>query len=215
VPLPAADEESEALVADTERLVIFEIPEAEGVELLRDGDDDPDTDEDNVETPPEDDGKTVVDEDSVELSPVGRLIIHARVYGLADFYDMPEPRDHAVECFRAVGGPEPRDIAPKGFANVARDVCKTFLRRDGGGTPELPKSALREAVLRLVAIYADELSTEDEFLNVLREESLQALAGDVFIALRTGSSNCIWTRQGRSYRYRPSNQTLRFKSTPM
>jgi hypothetical protein len=89
VPLPAADEESEALVADTERLVIFEIPEAKGVELLRDGDDDPDTDEDNVETPPEDDGKTVVDEDSVELSPVGRLIIHARVYGLADFYDMP------------------------------------------------------------------------------------------------------------------------------
>ena len=117
-----------------------------------------------------------------ELSTTDKLIVHARVYGLADYYDMGELRDHAYRCFMGVADYELEDAELKGFDNVAREVCRTTTRSDGsaGNSYESP---LRSGFLSLVALYAPKLANDGNFAAALYEPDLQEMFSDAFCAL--------------------------------
>ena len=129
---------------------------------------------------PKDDGATpIFDEEPVELSTTDQMVIHARVYGLAEYYDMAELRIHACGCFNhaADGG-----LDPKGFVNVARAVCRKITRDDGSLCSQID-SPLRRSFFANLTKYAADLARDQDFVAALYETILQDIAGDIFCAL--------------------------------
>ena len=109
-------------------------------------------------------------------------MIHARVYGLADYYDMSELRDHACGCFVNLTDDELEEADLEGFKNVAREVCRTTTREDGsdGGSFDSP---LRSAFLSLVALYAPKLASNANFAAALCEPNSHEIRTDIFCVL--------------------------------
>ncbi|KAM0710983.1 hypothetical protein Q7P35_001722 [Cladosporium inversicolor] len=122
---------------------------------------------------------TVPKEEPAEFSTTEKWVIHARVYGLADYYDMPELREHACSCFMEVADHELEDSDLEGFDEVAREVCKTNMREDGSAR-YTNDSPLHSGFLTLLARYAPELAPEPNFSAVLCEPDLQDSAAGIF-----------------------------------
>jgi hypothetical protein len=158
-------EDVEDSIIDMYSLTIGDAPTTGGVSLPQD----------DVDAP-------TLDENPAELSTADKCVIHARVYGLADYYDMPELRDHAYNCFVGVTNHELADADLKGFDNVAREVCKTTMR-DDGSTGNSFGSPFRSGFLSLVALYAPKLAANSEFTVALCEPDLQDSAAEIFCAL--------------------------------
>ena len=165
-----AEEDVEDSIIDMYSLAIGDAPTTGGVTLPQDDVDAPTT-----------------DENPAELSTADKCVIHARVYGLADYYDMPELRDHAYGRFMNATNHELDDDDLKGFGNVAREVCKMTMRDDGLAGNAFG-SPLRSGFLSLVALYAPKLAANSEFTVALCELDVQDSAADIFCALarRTG-----------------------------
>ena len=123
------------------------------------------------------------DEDPTELSLTDKWVIHARVYGLADYYDMPELRNHAYRQFKNVAYDDELEEADlKGFEHVAREVGKMTIRDDGSvGDPF--DSPLRSAFLSLVALHAPKLALEANFSALICEPDMLEMFADIFNAL--------------------------------
>ncbi|GAB7327248.1 hypothetical protein MBLNU13_g11143t1 [Cladosporium sp. NU13] len=128
------------------------------------------------------DGAPILDNAPAELSTTEKMVIHTRVYGVADYYDMPELRDHACRCFMNVASYELEDADLKGFDNVAREVCKTTVREDGSARNPL-KSPLHTGFFSLVTLYAPKLAPGSDFTVALCEPGLQDSAADIFCVL--------------------------------
>lgn len=157
-------EEVEDSITGIHSLAIEDAPTAGGVTLPQDN---------------ADAHATTHDEEPTELSTTDKWVIHARVYGLADYYDMPELRDHACGCFMEVADYDLEDSDLEGFDEVAREVCKTTMREDGS-TGYSYDSPLRSGFLSLVARYAPKLALDPNFSAVLCEPDLQDSIADVF-----------------------------------
>jgi len=123
------------------------------------------------------------DEEPTELSFTDKWVIHARVYGLADYYDMRELRAHAYRQFMHVAYDDELEEADlKGFEHVAREVGKMTIRDDGSvGDPF--DSPLRSAFLSLVALHAPKLALEANFSALLCEPDMLEMFADIFNAL--------------------------------
>lgn len=132
-----------------------------------------------VTLPQDNTDATKIDEESIELSPTDKWVIHARVYGLAEYYDMPELRDHAYDHFVSVANDELEDSDLEGFDKVAREVCKTTVRQDGSAGYSYD-SPLRSGFLSLVARYAPKLALDANFSAALCEPDLQDSSADFF-----------------------------------
>jgi hypothetical protein len=131
-------------------------------------------------TLPKDESTTSIpDEEPAELSTIDQMVIHARVYGLAEYYDMAELRIHACGCFNhaADGG-----LDPKGFVNVARAVCRKITRDDGSRCSQ-SDSPLRRSFFTNLTRYAATLARDPDFVAALYEPNLRDIAGDIFCAL--------------------------------
>lgn len=178
--LPSKDDEG--LITDTETLATADVPAAEGVALEQDDGATPRIEgipaAESVALPQDDGAAPAIDGEQVELSPAEKGIIYARVYGLADCYDISELRHHARSNFMEVADEEPGDKDLKGFADVAREICKITTRFD-----DAYKDPLRADFLSLVARYASKLTHDTDFVAGLYEPELQDSAGDIFVAL--------------------------------
>lgn len=131
-------------------------------------------------TLPKDESTTSIhDEEPAELSTIDQMVIHARVYGLAEYYDMAELRIHACGSFNhaADGG-----LDPKGFVNVARAVCRK-ITRDDGSLRSQSDSPLRRSFFAHLTKHAPDLARDPDFVAALYETNLRDFAGDIFCAL--------------------------------
>jgi hypothetical protein len=149
----------------TEALAIEDVLTAEGLTL-----------------PENDDAMPVTDNERPELSAADKWIIHARVYGLADYYDMSELRELAHSRFMAVADGQAASPDLSGFVNVAREVCRRTTAADG--MIAIPyKTSLRTGFLSLIARYASKLSLDSDFVAGLNEPDLRNIMSDIFCAL--------------------------------
>lgn len=135
-------------------------------------------------TLPQNDAEAMVldDNEPAELTTTDKWVIHARVHGLAEYYDMPELRDHTYDRFMSVANHELEDGDLEGFDQVARQVCKTTVRQDGSAGYSYD-SPLRSGFLSLVARYAPKLALDANFSATLCEPDLQDSVADIFCAL--------------------------------
>lgn len=131
-----------------------------------------------IRLPGDDTVTSVLDGDQAKLSAADKWVIHARVYGLAEYYDMSELRDEAHSRFMHVAGDELGDIDLSGFHNVAREVCRTTMREDGSGEAMYERS-LRSGFLSLVALYAPKLALDADFSAALYTPDLQGILVDI------------------------------------
>jgi hypothetical protein len=131
-------------------------------------------------TLPRDDAATpALEEDQAKLSPTDQRVIHARVYALAEYYEMSELRDHACNRFRRVADD---DLDPKGFIKAARAICGKITRDDGSLCTSYD-SPLRAAFLSNIAFYAPKLALDPDFVAALYEPNLHDVSADIFCAL--------------------------------
>lgn len=135
-----------------------------------------------VTLPQEDVDALMLGNEPVELSTTDKMVVHARVYGLADYYDMPKLRAYACRCFMDVANCELEDADLKGFDDVAREVCKKTTR-DDGSTGNSFDSPLRAGFFSLVALYAPKLALDSDFTVALCEPGSQDSAADLFCVL--------------------------------
>jgi hypothetical protein len=163
-------QEVEESIADMDSLAIEDTTTTGGVALPQ---------EDADATTP---NATTLDEEPAELSTADKGVIHARVHGLAEYYDMPELRDHAYSQFMSVADHELEDSDLEGFDKVAREVCKTTVRQDGSAGYSYD-SPLRSGFLSLVARYAPKLALDANFSAALCEPDLQDSSADFFNVL--------------------------------
>lgn len=135
-----------------------------------------------VTLPQEDVDAPMLGNEPVELSTTDKMVVHARAYGLADYYGMPKLRSYACRCFMDVANCELEDADLKGFDNVAREVCKTTTQDDGStGNPF--DSPLRAGFFSLVTLYAPKLALDCDFTVALCEPGLQDSTADLFCVL--------------------------------
>lgn len=113
-----------------------------------------------------------IEEEEVKLSASDLWVIHTRVYGLADYYDMPELHDFALGCFMQVAENKPKDISLEGFIKVAREVCKRTA----------PGDSLRAEFLSLVSAYGSKLAADDSFIAALCDPGLKDMTVEIFAA---------------------------------
>jgi hypothetical protein len=135
-----------------------------------------------VTLPQDDSVAPILDEEPSELSTTDKWVVHARVHGLAEYYDMPELRDHAYSQFMSVADHELEDSDLGCFDKVAREVCKTTVRQDGSAGYSYD-SPLRSGFLSLVARYAPKLALDANFSAALCEPDLQDSSADFFNVL--------------------------------
>lgn len=106
------------------------------------------------------------------LSAAEKWVAHARIYGLADYYDMPHLRSHALERFKEVTDSIDDSDPLEGFIDVVNEVCKRTVRE---------RDPMRDALLEIVLLYAPILVSSDKFITALGErESLGDFAADMF-----------------------------------
>jgi hypothetical protein len=148
-PKYVLDEDVEASATSIGSLAIEAAPATGGVTLWRD-----------------DGAMAVIDKGPVELSIADKLVIHARVYGLADYYDMPELRDYAYHCFMDIANAGLEDVDLEGFDNVVREVCRTTIRGDCSAA-NMYGSPLRSGFHSFVALYAPKLALDANFTAAL------------------------------------------------
>lgn len=98
-PKGSPSEGIESLARDAALLAIEEDASNEVVGLTGD-----DLDGDGV-------SPAMEEEEQINLSTTDLLVIHARVYGLADYYDMAELCDYAQRCFEHVAENKPEDVS--------------------------------------------------------------------------------------------------------
>jgi hypothetical protein len=155
----------EELSTDTEALTIKDVLTAEDSTLA------------------ENDGAMpMTDNERTELSAADKWIIHARVYGLADYYDMAELRELAYSRFMAVAYEQQGDVDLEGFIYVAREVCRRTAAADGMITIHY-ETSLRTGFLSLIARYASKLSLDANFVAGLNEPDLLDIISDIFCVL--------------------------------
>lgn len=159
-PKELASQDVAGVLADLDRVSLEDFPLSED-------------DEDSVDP-------AIEKEENPELSTVDIWVIHARVYSLADFYDMSDLRDYAQHCFEQVADSEPEDMNMDGFINVAREISKKTTRESGLVTREDP---LRTEFLSLVARYASKLAADGGFITALCDPELQDIATVIFRVL--------------------------------
>jgi hypothetical protein len=155
----------EEISSHNEALAIEDVPGAECVTL-----------------PENDDAMPATDNERTELSATDRWIIHARVYGLADYYDMSELRELAHSRFMAVADEQPTDADLNGFIYVAREVCRRTTAADGMIAIHY-ETSLRTDFLSLIARYASKLSLDSDFVAGLNEPDLLDIMSDIFCVL--------------------------------
>jgi hypothetical protein len=135
-----------------------------------------------VTLPENDDAMPATDNERTELSATDRWIIHARVYGLADYYDMSELRELAHSRFMAVADEQATEADLNDLIYVAREVCRRTTAADG--MIAIPyETSLRTGFLSLIARYASKLSLDSDFVAGLNEPDLLDIMSDVFCAL--------------------------------
>lgn len=184
-------EEIEDSIAGNDSLTIEDVPTTGGVTLPQH-----DTD-----------AQVLVDEEPSELSITDKWVIHARVCGLADYYDMPKLRDHAYGCFMGVANYELDDDSLEGFDKVAREVCKTNMRDDGSAGYSYD-SPLRSGFLSLVARYAPKLALDPNFSAALCEPDLQDSIADIFGVLAQRISDLEVERDVNTSTFEAEKATL-------
>ena len=127
----------------------------------------------------EDENVTIIGDVPDELSPTDQMVIHTRVYGLAEYYNMPELRDYACKCFNRAASNE---LDPKGFVKVVRAVCREMFRADGSLCNPYD-SPLRASFFASLTEHAPELARDQDFLAAIYEPNIRAIVADIFIAL--------------------------------
>lgn len=137
--------------------------------------------------PESDEGVAPATEEATEgeqfkLSASDMWVIHARVYGLADYYEMSELRDHAQRCFKRVALNESKDVNLDGFINVVREVCQRTTSDDSTSI-NLSDKTLRSGFLSLVWTYATKLATDRTFIAALCDPELKDITVDIFRVL--------------------------------
>lgn len=133
----------------------------------------PEAPNDELPAPSADDDETC----STTESPYGlfateKWVAHARVYGLADYYDMPHLRFYALEQFKNVTENVDNSDDLEDFIDVVEEVCKRTVREH---------DPLRGLVHEIVLLHAPILACNGSFITALGErEKLQDFAADMF-----------------------------------
>lgn len=128
------------------------------------------------------DGVIITKGEHNKLSAPDLWVIHARVYGLADYYDMMELRDHAYGCFMGVVDDEWEDVIMDGFIDVVREVSKRTTPYNSL-TSNPSNHSLRAGFLALVSTYASKLGADSSFIAALCDPALKDIAVEIFCAL--------------------------------
>lgn len=187
------DEEVEDSITGMDSLAIEDAPTTGGVTLPQDKSDA--------------DAPICDDEEPTELSNTDKWVIHARVYSLGDYYDMPELRGHACGCFMEVADHELEDSDLEGFDKVAREVCRTTIREDGSAGYS-HDSPLRSGFLSLVPRYAPKLALDPNFSAALCEPDLQDSIADIFGVLAQRISDLEVERDVNTSTFEAEKATL-------
>jgi hypothetical protein len=140
-----------------------------------------------------------------QLTSTDDLVVHARVYGLAEYYDMAELRRYAQKRFMQTA-----DNRGQKWSSLPRSTLVNFIdvvREVGARTLRGVNDPLRNYFLELVVRYATELSLEGYTASNLGDSSLSDIVADMFVAalnkIRTDTQD--WNARGRELRVLQAN----------
>jgi hypothetical protein len=116
--------------------------------------------------------------DSPWLRFTDQLVTDARVYGLADYYEMEGLRSYALESFSSLVHQRRLDLREGDTMESFIDVAREVGTRTATGT-DLREDPLRNSFLKLVMEHATDLCTNRQFIKDLGNSGFTDLAADM------------------------------------
>jgi hypothetical protein len=108
------------------------------------------------------------------LGAVDQLVTHARVYGLADYYEMEELREYSCDRFSEIVN-QRVDLRPGNMLRTFIDVVREIGARTTSSNP----CGLRSCFLKLVMEHATDLCTNPGFIKDLGDSGHSELAAEM------------------------------------